>query len=221
MGVRKTSPAIKVESEYQFDRTGGSPSLDFVNSISHRFSPEQRNEHLHSYGALLSFLFQSQLMNSGEAGRLAQQAMRHEDDATRVLRRALRLREALFRTFRAFIKNQLTDAKDLEVINEQVTEAAKHRVLTPFSQKGRTQGGYLWRWSEDGEPELDRALWPIANAAAQLLASPELEKVRECEAGDCEWLFLDVSRNQSRRWCDMKSCGNREKARRHYSRMHG
>jgi predicted RNA-binding Zn ribbon-like protein len=65
---------------------------------------------------------------------------------------------------------------------------------------------------------LHRLLWPIAESAAELLTSQEVSSIRLCEAPDCDWLFLDNSRNRSRRWCDMKICGNREKARRHYRR---
>jgi predicted RNA-binding Zn ribbon-like protein len=42
--------------------------------------------------------------------------------------------------------------------------------------------------------------------------------VRECSGDTCGWLFVDTSRNHSRRWCDMEDCGNRAKARRHYLR---
>ena len=63
-------------------------------------------------------------------------------------------------------------------------------------------------------------LWPISRAAADLLVSDtERRKVRQCGAGDCEWLFLDTSKNRSRQWCSMQCCGNREKARRHYQRV--
>lgn len=65
---------------------------------------------------------------------------------------------------------------------------------------------------------LERILWPIAQSAAELLTSSELGTVRLCEAPDCAWLFLDQSCNRSRRWSDMKVCGNRQKARRHYQR---
>jgi predicted RNA-binding Zn ribbon-like protein len=61
-------------------------------------------------------------------------------------------------------------------------------------------------------------LWPVARSAADLLTSQEQSRVRECAASDCGWLFLDLSRNRSRRWCDMETCGNRTKARRHYAR---
>ena len=51
-----------------------------------------------------------------------------------------------------------------------------------------------------------------------LLMSRELEHLRMCAAPDCAWLFLDNTKNQRRRWCDMKTCGNRVKARRHYEK---
>src|ERR687888_470126 len=72
-----------------------------------------------------------------------------------------------------------------------------------------------WSWA-DAAVRLDAPLWPLVRLAAELLVGPELERVRECAAGDCRWLFLDTSKNRSRRWCDMKSCGNRAKVRRFY-----
>ncbi|MCL4370559.1 MAG: CGNR zinc finger domain-containing protein [Chloroflexi bacterium] len=62
-------------------------------------------------------------------------------------------------------------------------------------------------------------LWPVARSAGELLTSSELGRVRKCAGYPCGRLFLDTSRNQSRRWCDMKSCGNLAKARRHYARI--
>src|SRR3989442_8269959 len=63
-------------------------------------------------------------------------------------------------------------------------------------------------------------IWPIARSAADLLTSDEQRQlVRECGAPDCLWLFLDTTKNRSRQWCSMQSCGNREKARRHYQRL--
>ena len=68
-------------------------------------------------------------------------------------------------------------------------------------------------------PALDQVLWPVAQSAAELLVQGSLERIRECPGqGTCGWLFLDLSKNASRRWCDMRVCGNRAKARRHYAR---
>jgi predicted RNA-binding Zn ribbon-like protein len=67
---------------------------------------------------------------------------------------------------------------------------------------------------------MDAPLWGVTRSAADLLTSDtERPLVRECSAEDCHWLFLDTTRNRSRQWCSMKSCGNRQKARRHYQRV--
>jgi predicted RNA-binding Zn ribbon-like protein len=80
--------------------------------------------------------------------------------------------------------------------------------------------GFVWDWHEvDGVLELP--IWIVARSAADLLVSSELERVRECAGEKCDWLFLDASRNQSRRWCDMAACGNRAKAQRNYARRRG
>ena len=65
---------------------------------------------------------------------------------------------------------------------------------------------------------LDAVLWHVARSAAELLTSGDLGRVRGCASEECGWVFLDTTRNRSRRWCDMKECGNREKARRFYQR---
>ena len=76
----------------------------------------------------------------------------------------------------------------------------------------------MWTWQE-APSCIDLLLWRIAQAAAELLTSPDLQRVRRCDASNCRWLFLDKSKNHSRRWCDMKICGNREKARAYYQRV--
>ena len=77
---------------------------------------------------------------------------------------------------------------------------------------GWEEGLFRWSWAE--EEALDCMLWPVVRSAAELLNSDLLSRVRVCPADDCAWLFLDQSRNRSRRWCDMSTCGNRSKARR-------
>src|SRR5262249_15016364 len=65
---------------------------------------------------------------------------------------------------------------------------------------------------------MDAVGLPVAISAIELLTSADLDRVKLCPAADCEWLFLDVSRNGTRRWCSMAECGNRAKARQHYQR---
>jgi len=80
--------------------------------------------------------------------------------------------------------------------------------------------GVAWDWHEaDGALELP--IWIVARSASTLLVSQGLRRVRECAGEKCDWLFLDASRNRSRRWCDMAACGNRAKAQRNYARRRG
>ena len=73
------------------------------------------------------------------------------------------------------------------------------------------------------ETRCGRGVVELGGDDAQFVHGPtepaERARVRICEAPDCEWLFYDTSKNRSRRWCDMRQCGNRMKARRHYRRL--
>jgi len=59
----------------------------------------------------------------------------------------------------------------------------------------------------------DRITGPIAWAAFDLLRGDELSRLKQCPPDDCRWLFIDRTKNGSRRWCDMGTCGNRAKKR--------
>ena len=56
----------------------------------------------------------------------------------------------------------------------------------------------------------------VLHEAVALRFSPWQVRVKAC--GGCGWLFVDRTRNGSRRWCISALCGNRDKARRHYHR---
>jgi predicted RNA-binding Zn ribbon-like protein len=103
------------------------------------------------------------------------------------------------------------DAGDLDLLADEAGRAAAERRLVA----GRE--AYVFAWPESDR--LEQLIWPVALSAAELLTSEERPRVKECAADDCNWLFLDMSRNRSRRWCDMKVCGNRAKARR-FSERH-
>jgi predicted RNA-binding Zn ribbon-like protein len=198
--------------EFQFDLSGGHLALDFANSISRRDSSEKSVEHLNSYRDLISFARQTGILSPEQAKALDCRAESHARIAAQSLREAVALREPMFRVFLALANSKSPSSQDVALLDDAARAALHHRRIV------RENNGYRWRWDDD--LSLDRILWPIAQSAAELLTSPELKKVRECEASDCYWLFLDNSRNRSRRWCSMSACGNREKARRHYQRQH-
>jgi predicted RNA-binding Zn ribbon-like protein len=100
----------------------------------------------------------------------------------------------------------------VEILDREVAAALAHRRLVP--------AGRCFVWDIVGaEDRLDRILWLLVDDAADLLSSELLDRVKECGGPDCSWLFLDESRNRSRRWCEMSECGNRAKQRR-YQRRH-
>jgi predicted RNA-binding Zn ribbon-like protein len=131
------------------------------------------------------------------------------NEATRkVLSRALELREALYRIFRAAGKGKSPAEGDLAILNSEL-KASLGRLRI-----GKDKGGFQWHWKDDAL-RLDNPLGPIARSAADLLTHGHaLEQVGQCHGDNCGWLFVDLSKNHSRRWCDMRDCGNRAKVRR-------
>jgi predicted RNA-binding Zn ribbon-like protein len=126
-------------------------------------------------------------------------------------RRAVDLRDTLFALFSAVAERRPLPADDLARLDRLAHEASKRRALIPSGN------GATWERQAD-EGELDSMLWPVVEAAALLLTSDRVARIRVCEGENCSRLFIDNSRRQNRRWCDMATCGNRAKARRHYAR---
>jgi predicted RNA-binding Zn ribbon-like protein len=200
--------------EYEFDLSGGVLCLDFANTVSWRKLAEQATDHINSYDDLVAFAQQSKVLTTEQAGDLLVRARQHRGEEQTTLRHAFSYREGLYRVFSALVQGKPVPPDDLERISDIATQALTHRRLA------QTEDGYRWQWKGYRKNRLDSVLWPMAQSAADLLTSSQLDAVRMCEAPDCAWLFLDQSRNRSRRWCDMKVCGNRQKARRHYRRTH-
>jgi len=208
-------PSPDPAADYEFDLSGGILCLDFANSVSNRKTLQSAIDHLNSYHSLVAFALQSKLLSTQQAGVLQAYARGHTREAQNALLRAVACRESIYRAFSALAGGKVAPPDDLQQISEFAVEALGHRRLA------RADGEYRWEWRWNREEILDSIMWPIALSAADLLTSPELRALRICEAPVCAWLFLDQSRNRSRRWCDMKVCGNREKARRHYRRGRG
>lgn len=190
--------------------TGGRDCLNFANTVGGR-RPDRSREYLNSYTDLLAWSLHAGLLSEAEANYLAVEAEHRPAEAAQVLAEAVILREAIYRIFSANAKAESVPAADLTLLNEALGQALSRLQVKPSPH------GFDWHWSGD-ETALEAMLWPIIRSAAELLTSAELKQVRECAGDSCSWLFLDTSRNHTRRWCDMKDCGNRAKARRHYAR---
>jgi predicted RNA-binding Zn ribbon-like protein len=194
-----------------FGLNAGRLCLDFMNTLSDRFLPNP-NEVLHTYDDLLIWGQRAHILDDDQASHLRKKAERKPDLATHVLAETRHTRELLFRIFNAVTNEQAVPEEELQQFNILLAQTLPHLCLVP------QQAGFTWHWIDETE-RLELPLWQSIRDAAELLASPELAHVRMCASATCDWFFLDTSKNHSRRWCDMKVCGNRAKARRYYGRQ--
>lgn len=183
----------------------GHPALDLVNTLDWRFRENGPEELLSSYGDLLRFTAQSGLLTP----RLALRLVRDSDDAAmaRVLVAARDLREAAARVFYAAVEEQQQDVTSIQLLEHYFRRAHEPRRLFWIGTR------LAWQWPESAAPP-ELPLWQLALSVEALMTSDQTARLRECGNPDCHWLFLDTSKNRTRRWCDMKLCGNRMKARR-------
>jgi predicted RNA-binding Zn ribbon-like protein len=192
----------------KFEMIGGRTCLDFANTASQRRLGPFKDK-LESYGDLLLWAVQAEALTEAEAADLSRKAEADPRAAMDVLERGRALREAIYRVFTRRAEGQDLLPEDLKLISAEYGRAAVNRVLSPTNV-----GVCHFEWQR--HDELDRPLWPVAVSATNLVASEDALRVKECATDNCNWLFLDASKNRSRRWCEMKECGNRAKARRHY-----
>jgi predicted RNA-binding Zn ribbon-like protein len=193
-----------------FQLLASHPALDFVNTLDDRFDAAGPRELLESYSDLLAFAAQSALLGSREVGALVARA--GSARAAKTLVRARALREALAAVVYRLVDNDTAPLADsLGILERYFKEAQAHQDLE------WKRGEASWQWGRFAT-DLELPLWAVAGSAMGLLTSPDVRHVHACQSDTCRWVFLDTSKNHSRRWCDMKTCGNRMKARRFQAR---
>lgn len=193
---------------------GGALSVDFINTLSWRGDPFDGGERLTSYDELVHWGVAAGAVEPKSRGALLQIAAQHPVDGARALSDAIALREAVARLFSAGASG--ASAADLSTINRLLRETASPDQLIPSSG-----GGYARTRSAGDKTDLLREpLYRIACSAADIATSATLGQIGICAGERCRWMFIDTSKSRRRRWCNMKTCGNRSKVRRFYSRTH-
>jgi predicted RNA-binding Zn ribbon-like protein len=188
---------------------GNALCVDFVNTVGWRGRTEAPEDRLTDYAELVHWSEHVGTIGVAVARSLLADARRRPKQAAATLARAIELREALARLFAGHARRR---AADLALINRLLARGPLRSTIAARA------GEYRWHGDDRGEP-LERLLWPIVWDAAALLTSERRAWVRACGDPECGWMFLDRSRNHTRRWCSMEDCGNRAKARRHYDRI--
>jgi predicted RNA-binding Zn ribbon-like protein len=195
-----------------FDFDSGDLSLDFANTLEWHASGHPV-EHLGDYLTLLSWGEAAEIIAPEKAAHLRRLASEKADEAAVTYGRAIQLREAVYGIFSHHYHNEPVRPGDIQVLNAILSQSLPHLKVVNSTE------GFTWEWGGDVE-DFNQIIWQVARSSAELLTSDQLNRVRVCEDDrGCGYLFIDTTRNHSRRWCSMESCGNRAKARRHYARQ--
>lgn len=190
----------------------GNYCLDFANTVVGR-AGSGLHDRLGSYRDILRWAEVTGILDTPIVSRLEAKALQDDRGAARIHEMARTFRDAVHEVFSSIVAGSRAPSDSLSILNRQTFRLIGQ---TKFS----LSSGHVERFWAGADDALDRVLWPVAWSVFDLLSGSEVERVRECENTDCHWLFVDRSRNRSRRWCDMRQCGNIIKARRHY-RRHG
>jgi predicted RNA-binding Zn ribbon-like protein len=188
-----------------FQLVAGHPALDFVNTLDWRFRQSGPEELVESYDALLRFVEEAELLTHKQARQL--QRTTASSAGRRALEECWALREAIAQVLYAKLDGDIPLSASLKTL-ERYFKAARSRQQLRWKKTG-----LAWKWPEiEADPEIP--LWLLSSSAAELMLAEDVHRVRACDNPECRWLFMDTSKNHTRRWCDMKICGNRMKARR-------
>lgn len=183
---------------------GGLPCLDLANTEAYRGTGHEADL-LQTYDMLVAWSMAAGALQPSEAGPLLHVASGAPQAAAAILAQVRELRAAIHVVMQSVAHRTEPPVATLATLNAFLAECQAHRQIV------RSNGGYEARF----RPENDMALpiWRLTDSAARLLLSSERECVRECPGHECGWLFLDTTRNHSRRWCDSADCGNKARVR--------
>jgi predicted RNA-binding Zn ribbon-like protein len=189
---------------------GGHPAIDFVNSIECRAQPGE-TDHVGNYERFLVWMTRASVLSSARVRELRQLAARNPSLAAETWREAARFRVAAHSLLTAKVNGHRLARSDLERVDDVCRRAHCNRALVLAGDQ------VTWQWAAG---DLRQPLWVTAYSTAELLVSPQLQRLRVCANPSCDWLFLDFSRNGQRRWCQMETCGNLSKVRRYRAKHH-
>lgn len=198
------NPASRSQPGYRFDFCGGQVAIDFTNTVGDRGADPE--EHLNTFGDLLAWAEARGVLTRRIAAVLRRQAATDHEGARRAHRQAIELREALYHVLAAAAAKRQPAAGDLDALNAYVARTFEGAALSP--------AGARFTLETRRRADFADVLRPIVRAAVDLLTSDDVEHLGRCADESCAWLFLDTTRSRTRRWCDMKACGNRNKVRR-------
>ncbi len=193
----------KVAPARTFEFIAGHVALDLLNTVEWRLDPRERIEDLTTYDGVLVWAAQAGVLIESEEKTLARLAHAEPQRAEDELLAFQGLRET---AYAALVE------RDAAAVEELVAE---HRAVLDRSRLAYAEDH--WQWTE-AELTLTTPRDRVTRAVVDLLTSPEVAALHQCEDAACGWVYLDTSPRRNRRWCIAADCGNRNRARRFYAR---
>ena len=187
---------------------GGNVALDLLNTQNGAAGAEPEDDVLTDYRDFLAWASHVRIITAPEERRLRRRAREEPAHAEAVFQRARETRAYLYDVFDAVAQGKPPARAELERMQRDEAEALTHGRLVA------EDGLYRWSWAAD--QDLGRPLWPIVHAALNLVTDGPIDRVKGCAS--CRFLFLDESKNRSRRWCSMEDCGAEDKMRNYVAR---
>lgn len=190
---------------------GGNAALNLIDTVGGELGspPAPEDDFLRSYDDLVELGLKTETLSEAAARRLRRAAGEHPRKAEAAVRTALDVRGLLDSVFRPVAEGGRPPARALDELRELAAEAIARGRLVEAGD-----GSFAWSWDEVAE--LDAPVWPLVHSALELVTDGPLERVSQC--GRCRWLFLDTTKNHSRRWCSMEGCGTDAKIERYVAR---
>ena len=194
---------------------GGALCLDFANTVDARFPQPGQSppDFISTYEQLVRWSERAGAVDAATARKLLLRARKETKAARAAVSAAHHLREAIYTLFAAMRERREPPASAVRTLARFSARAIERGRLVADAETN----ALIWTWPQ---LELQRMLWPIALSALELAKSGDVASLKQCPGHDgrCGWLFLDRTKNHSRRWCTMQICGNVEKTRRQNKR---
>jgi predicted RNA-binding Zn ribbon-like protein len=192
---------------------GGRLCLGFANTVAVHDGTSEYDD-VATFKDLVGWLSAAGAISAARAAAYVRRAKRDPAAADRTVAVAHDLRRALYAVFDAAINGRDLPGGALRRLNDLLARASAGAALV-----ARGGGVALERPPPNDDPPT--MLWPVVRSAADLLVSDDLARVARCNGRGCTWLFVDVTKNRSRRYCTSAGCGNRARVRRFYHAHRG
>ncbi|MFJ2651443.1 CGNR zinc finger domain-containing protein [Streptomyces sp. NPDC087420] len=187
---------------------GGHPVLDFVNTVAWRLDPARTADRVQGAEAWARWAVATGLLAADRAEALLRTEMTDSARMEAAIAALMDLRAILWPVLDALVDEEEPPAREWEALRRVLLLARERTTLPP---------AFPLRW-QSGTDRFDDLRHALALRTEDLLSGDALGRVRRCEGPGCGWFFLDRSRSGTRRWCSSQDCGNRDRAKRHYSR---